>query len=218
MTNIKLLNVEYGTKDKKILDKIDLEIKNNEMISIMGPSGSGKTTLINILGLIEKIHKGKIIFDGVQITKNSQKEKILKNKISYIFQNYALIENKTVMYNISIADNFLTRRKNKTKMIEALQKVGLTKSYLTRKIATLSGGEQQRVAIARAIYRDSKVIIADEPTGNLDEKNALNILQIFKQMQKEGKTIIIVTHENRFNSFFDQIYFLEKGKIVKNKA
>lgn len=216
MKIIELSNINYKIKSKEILKNINLQVEKGEMIAIMGPSGSGKTTLVNILGLIEKAKQGEISIDGTLVKNEFQKSKILKKKISFIFQNYALVENKSVKFNISISDNIITRKKRNVEIVDSLNKVGLNKTYLTRKVASLSGGEQQRVAIARAIYRNSPIIIADEPTGNLDEANAFKVLDIFKAMKKSQKTLIIVTHDERIASYFDKIYYLKNGIIEEN--
>ena len=186
--------------NKKILDNFNMSINENEFVAIVGESGKGKSTLLNIVGLLENVDSGEIIIDGESnIEPNSSKaSKILRYKINYLFQNFALIDEETVMKNLMLALKYVSINKvDKVNRIkEALDKVGLS-GYKDKKVFELSGGEQQRVAIARCILKQSKIILADEPTGSLDEKNRDKVICLLKDMNKEGKTILVVTHDKK---------------------
>lgn len=186
--------------NKKILDNFNISINEKEFVAIVGESGKGKSTLLNIVGLLENVDSGEIIIDGESnIEPNSSKaSKILRYKINYLFQNFALIDEETVMKNHMLALKYVSINKvDKVNRIkEALDKVGLS-GYEDKKVFELSGGEQQRVAIARCILKPSKIILADEPTGSLDEKNRDKVIGLLKDMNKEGKTILVVTHDKK---------------------
>ncbi|MDR1521410.1 MAG: ABC transporter ATP-binding protein [Streptococcaceae bacterium] len=198
VVSIKNFSKKFG--QKVIFDNFNLEILEGDMIAITGPSGSGKTTLLNTIGLIEPVEHGEyLIFDQLVPKINSkQSNKIIREKISYLFQNFALVDNFTVKENLLMALKYVKKiKKDKESLIDdALRQVGL-KNYQNLKIFEISGGEQQRVAIARSILKPSQLILADEPTGALDDKNRDEILEILFQLNKKGKTIIIVTHDNK---------------------
>lgn len=198
MDLIRLNNLSKKIENREILKPIDLTINEGEMISIIGPSGSGKTTLLNILGLIDSDYTGDYFFEGEKNLKanSSKTQKIIRNEISYLFQNFALIENETVAFNLLLALKYIKKsKKEKLDLIEQiLDKLHLN-GYLNKKIASLSGGEQQRVALARAVIKPCRLILADEPTGSLDETNRDMIIDLLKILNEEGKTIIIVTHD-----------------------
>lgn len=199
MSIIELKEITKAHGSKVVLDKFSLKINEGDMIAIMGASGKGKTTILNILGLIEKYDSGDYLLDGENNIKiNSTKTtKILREKISYLFQNFALIEDETVYYNLNLALKYVkTNKVEKALMIkEALEKVGLP-NIEKSKIYELSGGEQQRIALARIILKPCKIILADEPTGSLDEENAKLVVNLLKDLNNNGKTIIIVTHDD----------------------
>lgn len=197
---------KYGIK--KVLDKFSLKINNGEMVAIMGPSGKGKTTILNIIGLLEKFDDGELIIDGESNIKvNSVKAaRILREKISYLFQNFALIDDDTVSYNLNLALKYVkkTKREKQELIKKVLDNVGLSGSEKS-KIFELSGGEQQRVAIARIMLKPCKIVLADEPTGSLDEENSYKILNLLKLLKMEGKTIVIVTHNKNIANQCDRI-------------
>lgn len=195
---IELVNINKKFGDKTILDNCSFYINPNDFVAIVGESGSGKTTLLNILGLIESVDSGKVkIFDEEHIKPNSiQSNKLIRERISYVFQNFALLDNQTVLYNLLMAMKYRSLKK-KEKLLEiekVLEFVGLG-GYQNKKIYELSGGEQQRVAIARAIIKPHDLILADEPTGSLDDVNKQIIFELFEKLNEQGKTIIIVTHD-----------------------
>lgn len=211
MDNIlNLKNIEKRFGHKSILDQFNLEIKKGESIAIIGKSGSGKSTLLNIISLIEPIDDGEIIFDNKDISsiKDSKKIDFLRENIGFLFQNYALIENETVIKNVEIGLKYrkdLTNKEAKKNEVKRLlDLVGLA-GFEDRLIYTLSGGEQQRIALARLIGKPSKIILADEPTGNLDNTNSETIMEILLKEKNKGKAIIVVTHNENHLELFDRV-------------
>lgn len=206
MITIKNLTKKYG--DKIILNNLNYDIDDNEFIAIKGASGSGKTTLLNIIGLLDKDFEGEVLFNDKNIKKMSLKEKsaFIRNNISYLFQNYALIDNETIEQNLMLALEYtkLSKKEKKTLIKNALKMVGL-KENVNQKIYKLSGGEQQRVALARTVLKPSKIILADEPTGNLDATNRDSVIHILKELKKQGKLIIVVTHDDYVAKACDKV-------------
>lgn len=211
----------YGKGDLavKALDNINLEIKRGEFIGIMGPSGSGKTTLLNMLGALDKPTSGEIIIDDIEISKvkESKLYETRREKIGFIFQSFYLIPTLSALQNVLVP--VLPLRKNKKdfgkRAYNLLKKVGL-EGKEHRKPNELSGGEQQRVAIARSLILDPKLILADEPTGNLDTKTGMEIIEIMKNLNRsEGKTFVIVTHDPRLTKFCQRVIRLQDGKIIE---
>ena len=196
---VELIEVKKKYDGKIILDGLNFKINAGEMVAITGPSGSGKSTILNMIGLLEKPEAGIINLFGVPVPKiNSAKSKLLlRNKIAYLFQNYALVDNETTDYNLNIALEYVkaTKTQKRQMKIDALNKVGLDETYLKKKIYQLSGGEQQRIAVARIILKPCELILADEPTGSLDLQNRNEIIKILQELNKSGKTIVIVTHD-----------------------
>lgn len=188
---IEIKNISKKFEDNTIFSDFNLTIEDGDFIIFSGPSGCGKTTLLNMIGAIEKIDSGEIIVDGMDIKDKRNHLKYFRTKIGFLFQNFALVDNKTVKENLKFI-----RKDCKTSLSieEALNIVGLEEK-LNKKVYTLSGGEQQRVALARLMLKKCDVILADEPTGSLDKKNAQDVLNILKQLNKQGKTIILVTHD-----------------------
>lgn len=195
---IKLENVTKTIGKKVILENLSLKINQGDLVAIVGKSGSGKSTLLNLLGLIDGDYSGYYeIFGQQNVPVNSVKSQaIIREHISYLFQNFALIDNETVEYNLMLALKYVKlSKKDKVKKIEEiLERVGLS-STLHQKVSELSGGEQQRIAVARAILKPSQLLLADEPTGSLDPENRDLVLNFLLDMNKEGKTVIIVTHD-----------------------
>lgn len=193
-TIVKLESISKSFEKKNVLENFQLEIEKGEYIIITGESGCGKSTLLNMIGLLDKADSGKItLFGETNVKPFSKKaEKLLRDKIGYLFQNYALIENETVYNNLQFVVHDLKNRKELVK--EALQKVHLD-GYETKKIYQCSGGEQQRIAIARLMLKPCELVLADEPTGSLDTKNKAIVLDLLSQLHKQGKTIVLVTHD-----------------------
>ena len=203
---IKLDKISKSYESKSIFKDFSFEVSKNEKILIMGPSGAGKSTLLNILGTLEKVDKGQTVHFSYKNIRPQSKESIilLREKISYLFQNYALIDNETVENNLELALKF-SKDKNKEKIIDdALEKVGL-KGYRDRMVYSLSGGEQQRVSLSRLLIKPSEIILADEPTGNLDYENAQVVMNILEELYLKGKSIVMVSHDTRFVKDFDRV-------------
>lgn len=195
---IKIKNLSKSFDDHMVLDNINLDIKEGEMVAILGKSGSGKSTLLNIIGLIEGDYDGDYYFkDNKNVRVNSSKSsKLIREEISYIFQSFALIEDESVRDNLKLALKYVNKSKDEEEnmIFEALEKVNM-KDHIDKIVASLSGGEQQRVALARAILKPSSLILADEPTGSLDEKNKEYVMDVLKDLNKSGKTVLVVTHD-----------------------
>lgn len=192
---IKIDHLSKTFRNNVIFDNFNLEIKEGQMVAVTGESGCGKTTLLHIIGLLEDKSNGVLTINGVKDPKPNQKKarELLKNDIGFIFQNFALIDDYSVIENFTVTD---CRKGNNVKeYLSALEKVGLKEINVSRKVCTFSGGEQQRIAIAKLIYKNPKIILADEPTGSLDIKNRNKIMNVLKELKKEGKTILIVTHD-----------------------
>ncbi|MCR5837596.1 MAG: ATP-binding cassette domain-containing protein [Lachnospiraceae bacterium] len=198
---IEITNVKKSFGNINIFDNFSCTIEDGEMVVFSGVSGKGKTTLLNMIGGLEKYQGGQIIVDGLDASSSRNLKKLYKNHFGFLFQNFALIEKESVEKNLKLID-----KKNRTKMTvsEALEKVGL-KGYEKRKVYTLSGGEQQRVAIARLFLKKCSIILADEPTGSLDKKNADIIMDYLLDLNKEGKTVIIVTHDEEYKKKCERI-------------
>lgn len=201
----------------KILKNIDLQIDNGEFVAIMGPSGSGKSTLMNILGCLDKPTSGTYVLDGQRVENLSADElaEIRNRKIGFVFQGFNLLSRTTALENVELpmvyANVPAAERKKKAEM--ALAEVGL-KERMYHQPNQLSGGQQQRVAIARAIVNEAPIIFADEPTGNLDTKMSLEIMNLFTRLNKElGRTIILVTHEEDIAKYADRIIKIVDGEI-----
>lgn len=207
-TAIKVRNLSKSFNDKKIIDNINFEVKLGEIVAITGRSGRGKSTLLNILGLIIDKTSGDIWhFDKKNIKYRSHEGMMLRrNTIGYLFQNYGLVEEETVYWNLKLALEYKKLSKNikKKRIEEVLQFVGLDGKFKTP-VYKLSGGEQQRVALARIILQESKLILADEPTGSLDEYNRDMVISTLIKMKEQEKAVLIVTHDQNVASKCDRI-------------
>ena len=203
----------YG--DLKALDNINLTVEEGEWLSIMGPSGSGKTTLMNIIGCMDKPSRGKIELAGQDISKLSSKELtvVRRDTIGLVFQQFHLVNYLTALENVMMAQYYHSMPDEEEAM-EALASVGL-KERAKHLPNQLSGGEQQRVCIARARINHPKLLLADEPTGNLDEKNELLVMEIFEKLHNTGSTIIVVTHDPEVADQAERMVVLEHGKIAR---
>ncbi|MEM0131151.1 MAG: ABC transporter ATP-binding protein [Saccharolobus sp.] len=221
MSIIRLENItkEYEGKVKTIaLNNINLEINEGEFIAILGPSGSGKTTLLLILGILDRPTQGKVYVNNKDVTRMSDSEisKIRNEYIGFVFQNYNLIPRLTVFQNVELplVARGIPKKKREDIVIEALKLVGI-ESLIKKRSSELSGGQQQRVAIARALAQNPKIILADEPTGNLDSVNAKIVMDTFKKINEELKTtIVVVTHDKEVASYARRKIFIRDGKIV----
>ena len=222
---ITLTNVnKYFNRHKKneihVINNISLELENSGLVAFLGPSGCGKTTLLNSIGGLDKIRKGKIYINNEKISSKwyYKVDKIRNINIGYIFQDYKLIENLSVYDNVSLVLTMIgikDKKEIKKRVEYVLDKVGMLR-YKKRPASMLSGGERQRVAIARAIVKDPDIILADEPTGNLDSKNSLEIMKIIKAISKD-KLVLLVTHEESLAKFYsDRIIELKDGKVISD--
>lgn len=202
MADITLSNIRKKFGNKILFQDFSLKIERGEFLAIMGESGAGKTTLLNMMGLLEKPDSGTITICGQKNPGFSSHAavELRRHHISYLFQNYGLIDTETVEGNMRTATHFkqISRKKERLLIEGALEQVGL-RGYEKRKVYTLSGGEQQRVALAKVIAKSPQIIFADEPTGSLDERNRNYVLEILKELNYRGKTIVVVTHDSYVN-------------------
>lgn len=218
MTNvIEIKNLVKSFGDVKALDDINVEVKKGDFLAIMGPSGSGKTTLLNILSLMDTLTSGTYHLGGVDTTKMNEEEKMVirREKIGLIFQQFHLIPYLSALENVMLAQYYHSvTDENEAK--KALDLVGLSHRY-THLPSQLSGGEQQRVCIARALINEPDILLADEPTGNLDEKNELVVLDLLKDLSKQGKTIVLITHNPELGKEAHSMLTLRHGKMDTNE-
>lgn len=218
---IKLNNIkksyQVGGGSLEVLKGIDLDIKSGEMVSIMGSSGSGKSTLLNILGILDDFDSGEYYLDGKLIDHISEKNAAhLRNTfIGFVFQSFNLIPFKNAMENVALPLYYkgINRKKRNALALEYLDKVGL-KDWAEHMPSELSGGQKQRIAIARALITNPKVILADEPTGALDSTTSYEVMELLKQVNREGMTVIIVTHEHDISEMTERLINLHDGKII----
>ncbi len=213
----KIYNV--GGEEVRALDGIDLAIESNDYLAIMGPSGSGKSTLMNMIGCLDTPTSGKYEFEGemVQIMDDSQLASIRNRKIGFVFQTFNLLPKATAQHNVEIPLVYANVPKSERMRIatDALKSVGLS-DRLHHRPNELSGGQRQRVAIARALVNSPSIILADEPTGNLDSKSGSEIMAILDDLHEAGNTIILVTHEDNIAQHAHRTISLFDGKVVKD--
>jgi putative ABC transport system ATP-binding protein len=221
MLDIKNLNKSYqmGDSSLHVLKGIDLYAKSGEMVAIMGSSGSGKSTLLNIIGILDEADSGEYILDGVEIKDlNEKKAANYRNQfLGFVFQSFNLINYKNAMENVSLPLYYqgLKRKERQEKAMFHLEKVGL-KDWAKHLPNELSGGQKQRVAIARALASEPKLLLADEPTGALDTTTSHEIMQFLQQLNDEGKTILLVTHEEDIAKMCKRIVRLRDGVIIED--
>jgi putative ABC transport system ATP-binding protein len=203
----------YG--DLHALDDVNLTVEKGEWVSIMGPSGSGKSTLMNIIGCMDKPTKGQVILDGADISKENNKglTVIRRDKIGLIFQQFHLVNYLNALENVMLAQYYHSVPDEKEAM-EALTKVGLA-DRAKHLPSQLSGGEQQRVCVARALINQPEIILADEPTGNLDDRNEEIVVDLFRELHKDGTTLVVVTHDPEVGEVAQRQVVLRNGKIHK---
>lgn len=211
----------YGKGPSRViaLQNISLNINQSEMLSIMGPSGSGKSTLLNILGCMDIPTSGSYYLNGelVNTKSNLELSRIRNSTVSFVFQHFALLKDYSVYDNIELPllHRRMSNKSKKEKILYYSTKLGIEK-LINKKPYQISGGQQQRVAIARALVSDANIILADEPTGALDQKTGEELLQLLKSINKENKTIIIVTHDNKVAQYCDRKVYISDGRIIED--
>ena len=209
-----------GEEPVHALDGVSLSVDEGEFVAIMGASGSGKSTMLNILGCLDTPTKGSYLLDGIEVARRSRKElaDIRNRKLGFVFQNFNLLPRTSALEQVELPDLYLGRlsrhaRRERAKML--LQRVGLG-GRITHKPSEMSGGQQQRVAIARALMNEPPVLFADEPTGNLDTKSSVEIMNLFTELSKEGITIVMVTHEDDIAAYATRHLLMKDGHLVKD--
>jgi len=213
----------YGTGAAQVaaLKNIDLEVKENEFVGLVGPSGSGKSTLMNIMGCLDVPSSGEYYFEGEPVAafNHNKLAEIRNKKIGFVFQNFNLLPYATAFENVEIPMIFMgmKARSRKSRAIELLDKVGL-KGRAHHKPSELSGGEMQRVAIARSLANNPRLILADEPTGNLDTRSGDEILAIFEDLWKQGHTLVVITHNPYISERAQRVIHLVDGTVENNGA
>lgn len=202
MIQIEHLKKKFG--DKILFDDFNLTIDDGEFVVLSGDSGRGKTTLLNMIGAIEPFDAGRILVDGIDISNKKNQLFYLQQKVGFLFQNFALIDYKTVRQNLQLIKK---KSRSETTLEDALQQVGLA-TKVNQKVYSLSGGEQQRVALARLMMKQCDIIFADEPTGSLDRKNAEHVMNIIQTLNEQGKTIVLVTHDEIIKQYASRVVYL----------
>lgn len=218
---IELINVEkiYGKKDyaTRALKDANLKISDGEFLAVMGPSGSGKSTLLNIIGCMDSLTSGQYLVDGMDVgnMKNIKRQEFARDNISFVFQDFALMNDYTAYENVELPLRIkgVRAKVRKKTVMECLEKVGMTE-YYKKYPNKLSGGQQQRVAIARALASGNKYILADEPTGALDSENGMEVIKVLQNIVKEGRTVIMVTHNEELAMYADRIVYIEDGVVT----
>jgi len=212
-----------GEEPVHALDGVSIEIDEGEFVAIMGASGSGKSTMLNILGCLDTPTEGSYLLDGLEVARRTRKElAIVRNqKLGFVFQNFNLLPRTSAIEQVELPDLYLgrlSRRERRRRALELLKRVGLG-GRGTHKPSELSGGQQQRVAIARALMNKPPVLFADEPTGNLDTKSSIEIMNLFTELSNEGITIVMVTHEDDIAAYAKRHIVMRDGKVmVDDKA
>jgi putative ABC transport system ATP-binding protein len=203
------------------LNKVTLHVKEGEYVAVMGPSGCGKSTLLNILGLLDNPSSGSYIFNGTEVANLKERDRTIfrKGNIGFVFQSFNLIDELNVFENVELPLIYLkmktSERKKRVEDVLERMKIGHRAKHFPQQ---LSGGQQQRVAIARAVVANPKLILADEPTGNLDSKNGIEVINLLTELNKEGTTIIMVTHSDRDAGYAHRIVNLFDGQVVTEKV
>lgn len=223
MLNVKDLVKVYDTGKIKVeaLKKINLNVSKGEYVAIMGSSGSGKSTFMNILGCLDSLTAGTYELDGIDVSKMKSNElaTIRNKKIGFVFQSFNLLPKMNLLRNVELPMIYAGASKNerREKALWALEKVGLS-DRIDHKPNEISGGQKQRVAIARALVNEPAIILADEPTGNLDSKSSYEIMEIFTKLNNEGTTIVLVTHEPDIAEYAKRVVVFKDGNIIEDKA
>ena len=215
MSLLELKNVYKIYGELHALDDVNLKVEKGEWVSIMGPSGSGKSTMMNIIGCMDRPSSGEVLLDGVDISKESSKSltDIRRDKIGLVFQQFHMVNYLTAVENVMVSQYYHSMP-DEEEALEALGRVGL-RERAKHLPSQLSGGEQQRVCVARALINHPELILADEPTGNLDEANENIVLDLFRQLHNEGTTLIVVTHDPEVAEAAQRTIVLEHGRVAR---
>lgn len=222
LLNIQNIYKNYGKEPMivPVLKDVSLEVVQGDYIAIMGPSGSGKTTLMNIIGCLDRTSEGTYLFENEDISKMNDDalSDLRLNKIGFVFQNFNLLSSESAQENVALPLIYVgvDKEKRNQRAIDALNKVDLG-DRITFKPSQLSGGQKQRVAIARAIINNPKILLADEPTGALDQASGKQVMELFKSLNDEGVTIIMITHDANVASHAKKILHIIDGEIIENK-
>jgi len=206
-----------GDEDTVALKDIDLTVERGEFLAIMGPSGSGKSTLMHILGLLDHPTSGQYFLEGRDVSKlrDNRLAALRNQRIGFVFQQFNLLPRTTVLDNVLLPSIYGRIKNSRSRALKVIEEVGLS-DRINHKSNQLSGGQMQRVAIARALIMNPAIILADEPTGNLDSKRSLEIIDIFKRINSRGSTVILITHEEKIAHHADRIIKLLDGEIVSS--
>lgn len=214
-------NYIQGSMEVPVLKDINLSISEGEYVAIMGPSGSGKSTLMNIIGCIDKPTSGSYLLDGVEIEtcKDRQLSVVRNQKIGFVFQNFNLLPRQSALDNVALPLQYakVPLKKRKARAKEMLDMVDLS-DRINFKPTQLSGGQKQRVAIARAMVAQPKILLADEPTGALDSKSGLQVMQLFRTLHSQGVTIIMITHSDEIAGYADRVIRIIDGEVFEDEA
>ncbi|EZH72486.1 phosphonate ABC transporter ATP-binding protein [Aquimarina atlantica] len=218
---IQIENIKKSFRTEEVetlaLNNVNLKVEAGEFVAIMGPSGCGKSTLLNIIGMLDNPNEGYYHFNGQEVggLKENQRTKIRKGNLGFVFQSFNLIDELTVFENVELPLIYLNMKKSereqKVKEVLERMKIAHREKHFPQQ---LSGGQQQRVAIARAVVTNAKLILADEPTGNLDSKNGIEVMNLLTELNKEGTTIVMVTHSDRDSHYAHRVINLFDGQIV----
>jgi putative ABC transport system ATP-binding protein len=220
---VKLTNVHKSYKsgeiEVKVLEGLDLEIEKGEFVALIGPSGSGKTTILNIIGALDRADSGRVEVAGVDITQKTENELTFfrADHLGYVFQDFNLIEVFSVFENVNFPLKVIHKRKDQKKVKSLLKDIGMS-DQINKFPDQLSGGQKQRVAVARALVTEPKIVLADEPTANLDSVTSHKVIELMRKMQKEfNTTFIFSTHDTHLIDEVDRVLYLQDGKIIKDE-
>ena len=217
MLEIKNVTKIYGEGETKVvaLNNVSLRVEKGDFIAVMGPSGSGKSTLLNVIGGLDRLSSGEVLLEGKRIDNLDENAlvEIRRGKIAYVFQQYHLIPSLTALENVLLPLIFAETSGKAERALNILKRVGL-ETRAKHKPSQLSGGEQQRVAIARALVNNPLLVLADEPTGNMDQETGQKILHLFDQLNREGHSIIMVTHNPEIAKYAGEIIVLRDGQVI----
>jgi putative ABC transport system ATP-binding protein len=215
---------QMGDNEVRALDGVALDVGTGEFVEVMGPSGSGKSTFMNIVGCLDRPTSGSYILEGVDVSRmgRDRRAEIRNEKIGFVFQNFNLLARTSALENVELPllytrDSKLTESERRARAKRCLERVGLA-DRSAHTSTQLSGGQQQRVAIARSLVNEPAILLADEPTGNLDSKTSEEVLGIFRELNNEGKTIVLITHEKDIAEFAQRVISFRDGKVVSDRA